>query len=267
MPQIDVFIPVYNDLAHLPAALNSALSQTGVDLRVVVSDNASTDGTSEWLDTMAAKDKRLVIHRNPSNIGLLGNLNRFRELVEAPHYMLLCSDDVLYSGDALSKAAAIVAADPNIVSVYCDLAFIDGQGRRVATRRFRRQGLYSADTALRDSIRKYRNMFGIPLLNRTDAHRALDYPEGLTYVGDVHLSAKAALHGTIYHVPEVLIGNRYTGGNMTASVLRDTRMQFARLAEDFGIKLSSLERAMQHISYPLVMAGKKAFLSAMRWRM
>ncbi|MEQ1651299.1 MAG: glycosyltransferase [Hyphomicrobium sp.] len=45
---IDVFIPVYNDKIYLPKAVDSALGQRGVDVRVIISDNASTDGTFEW---------------------------------------------------------------------------------------------------------------------------------------------------------------------------------------------------------------------------
>lgn len=266
MPRIDVFIPVYNDLRFLPAAVASVLAQQGVDVRVVVSDNASTDGTSEWLSAAAAQDSRVVVVRNARNIGMVANLNRFRELVETEHYMLLCSDDTLYTPDALAKAAAVVAADPRVVSVYCDLAFIDGKGRLISTRRFGRQGQFSADAALHDSLRRFRNLFGIPLLNRTDVMRQLDYPDGLTYSADVHLSMQASRHGPVHHIAEPLIGNRYTGRNMTVSVFREVRTQFERLEHDFGVHLTATDRLTQTASYPLVTLAKKAFLAYARWR-
>ena len=266
MARIDVFIPVYNDLQFLPAAVASVLAQQGVDVRVVVSDNASTDGTSEWLSAAAAREPRIVVHRNASNIGMVANLNRYRELVETAHYMLLCSDDILYARDALAKAAAVVEADTRVVSVYCDLAFIDGKGRHISTRRFGRSGEFSAEAALYGSLRRFRNLFGIPLLNRTDVMRQLVYPDGLTYSADVHLSMQAARHGPIHHIAEPLIGNRYTGRNMTVSVFHESRAQFSRLEQDFGVHLTGTDRLVQSASYPLVTLAKQAFLAYVRLR-
>jgi glycosyltransferase involved in cell wall biosynthesis len=266
MTNIDVFIPVFNDIRFLPKAVASALGQTGVDVRVVVSDNASTDGTYEWIADAASRDNRIVVHRNERNFGHLYNLNRYRELVTAPHYMLLCSDDMLYRADALAKAAAIFVADPDTVSVYCDLAIIDAAGVQVTARRFGRSGPFRADEALRASLWSYRNMFGIPLLHRTEALKALSYPEGLTYAGDIQHSAMAARSGTLHHIPELLIGNRYTGGNMTAAVFRETRLQFARIGDALGVELGLRERLQRAVSYPLMMLSRKVFLAYMKRR-
>lgn len=263
---IDVFIPVYNDREFLPAAIASVQVQRGVDLRIVVSDNASTDGTYEWLLEAAAEDPRIVVHRNPENIGLLGNLNRYRDLVEAPYFLLLCSDDTLHADDCLAKAMEVVAEDPELVSIYCDLAYLDSRGRVMSYRRFGRSGRFDAEQALRQSMRGLRNRFGIPLLNRTDVLRTLSYPAGLTYTADVHLSAQAARLGPVHHIAEPLIGNRYTGRNMTASVMHDSRGQFRKVETDFGITLSPSERLQQRISYPLVMLAKTLFLGYARMR-
>ena len=61
-PDVQVFIPVFNDLDYLPEALTSVLRQRNVRLEVVVSDNASTDGTYEYAQRAAEQDPRIKLH-------------------------------------------------------------------------------------------------------------------------------------------------------------------------------------------------------------
>jgi glycosyltransferase involved in cell wall biosynthesis len=46
-PLVSVVVPVYNCVAFIDAAVQSILAQTFTDLELLVSDNASTDGTWE----------------------------------------------------------------------------------------------------------------------------------------------------------------------------------------------------------------------------
>jgi hypothetical protein len=188
-PDVQVFIPVFNDLDYFPEALTSVLRQRNVRYEVVVSDNASTDGTYEYAQRAAEQDQRIKLHHNDTNIGLIGNLNRFADLVSAPFYMILCSDDVLLSDSALQKAVEAMTHDSTVVSVYCDLEYIDGKSRHLGTRHFGRDGYFDGAKALRQSIAAQRNLFGIPLLNRTEVCGDLRYPQELTYTSDVYISA------------------------------------------------------------------------------
>ena len=73
--KIQVYIPVYNDISFLPDAVASVLTQQDVDVEVIVSDNASTDGTSEWLASAASREPRLIVHESRKP-GMLYNINR-----------------------------------------------------------------------------------------------------------------------------------------------------------------------------------------------
>ncbi len=74
-PSVSIAIPTYNRAATLERAVRSALGQTHADLEVVVSDNASTDGTPELLRRLAASDPRLRSVRQDANHGMVANLN------------------------------------------------------------------------------------------------------------------------------------------------------------------------------------------------
>jgi len=263
---IQVYIPVYNDMSFLPDAVGSVLMQRDVDVEVIVSDNASTDGTSEWLADAASREPRLVVHRNRENVGMMNNINRLRELVTADYYMFLCSDDRLGAPDALSSALRVMQDTPDVVSVYCDMLYIDALGRTLATRRFDRAGRFDTAATLKASIISGRNLFGIPLLHRRSTGAAITYPDRFSYLADVYHSAKCAEHGSLFHLPRQLIHNRYSGGNATGKLYHLSLLQFNALADDFGIKLSRPERMLQRLQTHKTVLSKAAFMRYAGWR-
>jgi glycosyltransferase involved in cell wall biosynthesis len=258
---IDVFIPVYNDKTFLPLSVGSALSQQDVDVRVIISDNASTDGTFEWAVEQSRSDPRVIVFRNDRNLGLFGNVNRFRELVTAEYYMFLCSDDLLVNDRALATAKTAMAENPSVVSITCDLNFIDVGGKTMNKRSFRRSGIYDAQQTLRETIITSRNQFVVPLLNRTSAARQFTYPEHLTYAADVHFSALLAQVGEHYHIPQPMIAVRFTGKNMTTGIFQESWKQMDAIAHSFNVRLTWIESSRRILSHYVVMAAKKAFLS------
>jgi hypothetical protein len=59
-------IPVYNGEAFLRQTLESILAQSFTPFELIVSDNASTDGTAEEIArAFASRDSRVRYHRNP----------------------------------------------------------------------------------------------------------------------------------------------------------------------------------------------------------
>lgn len=63
---ITVIIPVYNCKKYLEAAVNSVLGQTYDNLRIVIVDDGSTDGSSELCDRLAEHDRRIHVMHKPN---------------------------------------------------------------------------------------------------------------------------------------------------------------------------------------------------------
>ena len=71
-PYISVAVPAYNEIEALPELhrrLESTMADLGVDWELVISDNASTDGTREYLRELAARDKRVRVLLMSRNFG------------------------------------------------------------------------------------------------------------------------------------------------------------------------------------------------------
>lgn len=101
-----VVIPVYNRIRTVRDAVESALSQQCDFLfNVIVVDNHSTDGTTELLSEIAARDSRLV-HVIPAKhdlcIGGCWNLAVHHEMC-GEYAVQLDSDDVYSGPDTLTK--------------------------------------------------------------------------------------------------------------------------------------------------------------------
>lgn len=95
MAQITVILPTYNRAHFLREALFSLRLQTLTRSawRVVVLDNASTDGTREVVAEFP--DLPLVYDRSPKNVGAYANFARgFRDYLDTEYAAILCDDDL-----------------------------------------------------------------------------------------------------------------------------------------------------------------------------
>ncbi len=95
----------------LRKAMASALDQSWQDMEVLVSDNASTDGTT---DVVASFGDRVRYNRNATNIGSWPNFVKLVETASGDYFAFLQDDDLLHR-DFASRAVAAFSRSPEIV--------------------------------------------------------------------------------------------------------------------------------------------------------
>ena len=118
---VTIGIPTRNRAALLGRALESALAQQGVEVEVVVSDNASTDGTRALCEAMAAADGRLKVLRHGVDIGPERNFQSVLDAASGAMFMWLADDDWIDPG--------YVAACVAVLDEHPDHALVCGRGR------------------------------------------------------------------------------------------------------------------------------------------
>ncbi len=102
-PFVTIGIPTYNQEQFIRQAIESALAQDYPNLEIVVSDDASTDGTQEIV-THYLHDPRLKYSRNESNLGMVRNYRRlFYEQASGDWYLNLDGDDYLIDNSFISN--------------------------------------------------------------------------------------------------------------------------------------------------------------------
>ena len=127
MTQVSIGIPVYNGDKYLPHALDSLLAQSFKDFEIVISDNASTDGTAELCQAYRNKDPRIRYFRSDQNLGAAWNHNRVIELSSAPLFKWAACDD-LHDPLYLERCVDALYNDPGVVLSHTYVRMIDEKG-------------------------------------------------------------------------------------------------------------------------------------------
>lgn len=130
VPLVTVGVPVHNGEATLDAALRCLAAQTLADLEIVVSDNASTDGTAAICADWARRDARVRVLRQTSNIGAPANWNEVARAARGTYFKWMSASDTC-SADFLERAAACLQQRPDVVLVFGRTEYIDDAGRRI----------------------------------------------------------------------------------------------------------------------------------------
>ena len=115
-------IPTYNRARWLGGAIESILAQTHRDFRLIVADNASTDGTAEIV--AGFDDPRIEYVRRAENCGLNEHYNGWFASVEGEFLFIVPDDDRLLP-DALERALAALEANPRAAFVHGQVDVID----------------------------------------------------------------------------------------------------------------------------------------------
>jgi len=125
--KFSIVITTYNRLALLKRAIASALAQT-VPCEVVIVDDASTDGTKEYIDTLETPTKgfSLSYYRNESNQGHSRSVNRGVEAATGSWIKLLDDDDYL-SPHCLEEMSRAIALRPEAVICSCQAIQVNAE--------------------------------------------------------------------------------------------------------------------------------------------
>ena len=113
MADVDVVVPCYNYDQFLTDSVSSVLDQKGVDLRVLIIDNASEDQSLAVARRLAASDPRVEIIAHAENRGATFSYNEGIDWAQSRYFLILDADDMLAPG-ALARAVALMDAEPGV---------------------------------------------------------------------------------------------------------------------------------------------------------
>ncbi len=220
-PKVSIGIPVFNGERFLDKTIESILSQTFTDFELVISDNASKDGTEEICRRYADHDPRIAYVRNQENLGAAYNYNQAFHLSSGEYFKWACHDDLLRR-EFLERCVEVLDRNPAVVLAYTGWAPIDVTGARLDLPK-PRYAAWRADAP--DPVKRTRfrfrmerrppsaiyGLFRSSVLRRTGLYRP-------THGGDHILMAEIALYGPLREIPEELFLNRWhsaSGGKIS----------------------------------------------------
>lgn len=109
MPIVSILLPVYNAGAYLSEAVESILSQTYTSFELLILDDCSTDGCTDFLDHIM--DER--IHLIKRNHNYIATLNYGLTIARGKYIARMDADDKMFP-TRLEEQVAVLDADINI---------------------------------------------------------------------------------------------------------------------------------------------------------
>ena len=205
-PRLSIGLAVYNGETYLAESLDALLGQSYEDFELIVSDNASTDGTADICRRYAKQDSRIRYIRQPRNIGLAPNHNSVFQEARGELFKWASHDD-LYACDLLQRCVDALDENPDVVLAHSWTAIIDGSG---TVAKLLEYPLVTASSRAPERFQSMLignggdDMYGVVranVLRRTALQSSHHH-------ADRTITTEIALHGAFYQVPDWLFFRR-----------------------------------------------------------
>jgi glycosyltransferase involved in cell wall biosynthesis len=129
-PTVTVGIPVFNGARFIRQAIESVLAQSFTDFELLISDNASVDGTAAICGEYAANDGRIKFVQQEKNQGPFWNLKFVTERATGRLLVWLAHDDALHRL-FIEECVAYLDRNPRAVMVSGDFRIVDESGNQI----------------------------------------------------------------------------------------------------------------------------------------
>jgi glycosyltransferase involved in cell wall biosynthesis len=182
------------------------LGQSFTDFELIISDNASTDGTGDISRHYEKEDSRVRYFRQPQNIGLAPNHNFVAEQARGELFKWASNDD-LYARDLLERCVDALDKHPDVVLAHSWTARVDASG--TVSKAFE----YPLNTSSPRAPERFRSLLFVSGgdddygVMRTDVLRRTAMQESYHHA-DRTIIAELSLYGRFYQVPDWLYFRR-----------------------------------------------------------
>src|SRR5690348_851193 len=252
MSSVSVVIPCYKYGHFLEECVASVLDdQDGVDVRVLIIDDASPDDSAEVAAKIAARDPRVEFIVHPAN---KGNIATFNEgligWADGDYCTLLSADDRLTPG-SLRRARDLLDAHPSVGFVYGHALWtIEGAPLPVARTKVQGWSVWPGAQWLEHRFRQAENPVITPeVVVRTSLQKRVGgYDPQLPRAADMEMYMRLAAHADVGFLRGVdQAYYRLHGRNMSMAVsalmdLRQRRSVFETALERYGERLPDAKR-------------------------
>lgn len=204
---VTIGLPVYNGESYLRQAIESILEQTHHNLELIISDNASTDGTAAICEEFANRDSRVRMSRQAVNKGAAFNFNFVLAEARGAFFKWMAHDDVCRPR-FIEACLDVLLQDSDVVVAYPTPVDIDASGEELQVRD---SGLGfdvsdPTERFRRTMKRAHKNLLLFGLM-RTEALTQTG-KHGSYHGADRVIMAEMALRGKLVEVPEPLLLHR-----------------------------------------------------------
>ncbi|MEI2738064.1 MAG: glycosyltransferase [Chitinophagaceae bacterium] len=123
-----IILPVKNGGSYLKEAVASILNQTVTNFSLHILDNCSTDGTTEWVQSL--EDKRVIYYPSAESLSIEQNWARIKDIPKNQFMTMIGHDDILHP-DYLQTMDSLIGQYPTASLYQTHFNYIDSSGKIV----------------------------------------------------------------------------------------------------------------------------------------
>lgn len=240
-PLVSVIIPAYNASCFIRKAIESVFLQKYEPIETIVVDDGSTDETPDVLLSFGRNIKLL----RQENKGPASARNLALTNARGQYITFLDADDTILP-EKLKKQVEILESSPSIGWTYCDVEYVDGEGRHMylASSRFS----YSSRTRLNGLLFSellQGNFIPVhaPLVRRDCLYSVAPFDEDKQMIGveDWDLLLRLAFRFHALFSPEVLAKCVLHSGSLSANPQARDHRRFCLLNKAITVHQDEIE--------------------------
>jgi glycosyltransferase involved in cell wall biosynthesis len=247
---VDVVIPCYNYARYLTNCVHSVLTQSGVQVRIFIIDDGSTDDTEVLGRELARTNVRVEFRRHPVNKGHIATYNEGLIDWSISDYVVLLSADDLLAPGSLQRATQVMEADSTIGMVYGRaIHFSQESTLRTTSQGKLSYAKYQGSKWLEGRFRSGCNVISSPeVVVRGSVQRAVGgYRSELPHSGDLEMWLRIASIsniGYIYNSPQAFY--RVHDASMQRTKYKSRLMDFVQRKAAFDHFLQHAENGRKY---------------------
>jgi glycosyltransferase involved in cell wall biosynthesis len=207
VPTLSICLPVYNGENYVAMAIESMLAQTFADFELIITDNATTDGTGEICRKFAEADPRVRYHRNDRNVGGARNMEIAVQLSRGRYVRLSAHDDKI-APTHFEECVAVLEQRPEVVIAFTSTIEIDEVGAVIRQYRNTRGTAATPSRRFRELIFRDQDVAAFYGVIRGDILRSLPPMENFTNSDRVFL-CRLAFRGPFVSIDRPLFYKRF----------------------------------------------------------
>ena len=129
---LDIALPFYGEVAFMKQTVQSVLSQSDPNWRLIVVDDGYPDDTiPSWFESL--KDERIEYQRNVKNLGANGNFQKCLGLLSAEYCLVMGADDLL-EPNFVERINELITSNQAISMIHPGVKVIDENNELISTR-------------------------------------------------------------------------------------------------------------------------------------
>jgi glycosyltransferase involved in cell wall biosynthesis len=240
------------------------LDQSGVDVRVLIIDDASGDGSADVAREIAAADSRVEVIEHEVNAGHIATYNQGLLDWAKTDYVALVSADDLLTPDSLTRAVGLLDANPNAGFAYGHvIRFSDESALPPPRSELRGWRIYNGQDWLKRRFHEGTGCITSPevVVRTTLQQRVGGYRADLPHTADIEMWMRLAAHADVgylkgvdqayYRIHNANMSAGYYDGAGALPDLIQRRRAYQAVLEECGAQISDRDKLEGRVRHRL----------------